>query len=299
MSQAEPRKFLQNILTITPEDKRKIKRQTLHEVGIEGYKALLQAFGSDWAKCQTKERAVLLALLHHTPIPEINRLTALRSLAYLSRRQAYRLLATLPHPLRHHMPSDVTEPEVAHESNYWIGIAGWLLFWEKRSEPLKSILDQGWKSYEPRARIAELRYQMIRKLVDERQLSPDIFPSPELPWLLAEVACCRQRLYSLDMHTPKNRFYDSRIEEIHALNAFDSPLETQTSQGLDKLLFRFDTVVETAAREYAERDTTFDRQYFKPYLSACTAWNREQVRGKNFQPIRKQNQRERIPPKRM
>lgn len=298
MGQAEPRKFLQSILAITPEDKRETKRQILYEFGIEGYKALLQAFGSDWAKCQTKERAVLLALLHHAPMPEINRLTAMGSLTQISRRQAYRLLATLPHPLRHNMPPDITESEVGHESNYWIGIAGWLLYWEKSSESLRFILDQGWKSYEPRARIAELRYQMIRKLVDEGQLLPDIFPHPELPWLLAEVACCRQRLYNLDMHTPKKRFYDSRVAEIHALNAFDSPLETQTSQSLDNLLFRFDTVVETAAREYAERDTTFDRQYFKPYLSACTAWNREQVRDKNFQAIRKQNQRERIPPKR-
>ncbi|MBW4444347.1 MAG: hypothetical protein KME10_24630 [Plectolyngbya sp. WJT66-NPBG17] len=286
----------QSILAITPEDKRETKRQILHELGIEGYKALLRAFGSDWAKHQTNERATHMALLHRAPIPKIERLTALESLAHISRRQAYRLLATLPHPLRHHMPPNITESEVGHESNYWVAIAGWLLFWEKSSESLKLIIDQRWKSYEPRARIAELRYQMIRKLVDERQLLPNRFQHPELPWLLAEVACCRQRLYTLDMHTPKQRFYDSRKAEIHALNAFDNPLETQTSQDLDVLLFRFDTVVETVAREYADRDTTFDRQYLKPYLSACTAWNRKQEHDKNFQPIRRQNQRERIPP---
>jgi hypothetical protein len=283
-----------SVLSMTLEDQREADRQLVAQYGVETRNAWIRAIGNGWTQQHTFDRATLISAIHHGSMPLFRRNEAIQSLAKMPRKQAYRMLATLPIPLLNHAPDDISELEVSGEQAHWVAIAGWLLYWESESKPLKLMLDQVWAGYEPRARISELRFQMIRKLVDDGQLYPDTFTHPGLPWLLCEVSSCRQRLNNVDVPTAKQRFYESRKAHIDSLQIIN-PIDIRQPTDFDDFLNYFDQVVEVVARKYAEHSPQFDRQYLRPYLSAGTVWNKNLQKDKTFQPVRAHNQRDRKP----
>jgi hypothetical protein len=274
--------------------KRQQEQELASKFGIDACAAWTRLFGSGWTQQHTQERSEMIALLENPhSLDQIG--DVWKNLAKMPRKQAYRILGTLPMPLLDHAPEDLSDDEAGAEHDFWMAIASWLLSWDAGVTAATPMLTSLWSRYEQRARISELRFQMIRKMVQDKVLPPELFPQAGLPWLLSEVAACRQRLNNIDVHTSKRTAYNSRRGHIKALDLDQRTTHKKASERVgdirkpkhfDDFVYHFDQVAEVLAREYAAKDSTFDRQYLKPYLSACTSWNRSMERDKAMQPIR-------------
>ena len=198
----------------------------------------------------------------------------------IDRITAYRILGLLPTPLLDVVPfnPDIQTGRIEVEAVHWLAISSWLIYFEKEDKHILPYLQTAFPGYDAYARLSELRYQLIRGLIDTTDEIWPIFPEAGLPWLLCEVAICRQRLSGLDKHHSKKAHYKRvqvELKQIEEHISGNGMLDIQNLKdiGMQAFLTRFDSFIDLLAIQTAKANPKFDRLYMRPYLAASRSWN--------------------------
>jgi hypothetical protein len=149
--------------------------------GDDVYRALLKLFGSEAIQKSTLEQGMFLADLFQTPIDPDGWAECFIQLQLINKRSATRMLMALPLVLCSHGPVDFTEEEFWFEKEYWMTISLWLLRWQMDlpgGHAITQVLNHLYPRYRARARLSQLRYDMIQGMIDLQSLN---FPRAAFP----------------------------------------------------------------------------------------------------------------------
>ncbi|MBW4677776.1 MAG: hypothetical protein KME52_28410 [Desmonostoc geniculatum HA4340-LM1] len=157
------------------------------------------------------------------------------------------------------------EKELIIKNNYQ-GIGYWLNAWDKKIDTyeLKNSC-VGW--LEKFALTKQRKYDLVRELHSRRYIS-EILPGHNSTWLLSEFSIF---LHSIECYRENvNQIYLAFKKHLDNLDDFAKKPDRYIANDL----FRdFDGYIDTVARDAAELDPDFDKNYFRVYLSAQRSEN--------------------------
>lgn len=239
--------------------------------------AIARLVGSDYDARLFSQRASLLNDVLEAESGSTIHKKAFDELVKLSRKQAYKLFSALPWPLlkaegNSLINSDLSASEIKAFNGSYIASAYWLLNWELELG-LDDFIRRDAPYSEIRARVAELRYQMIRELCSRGEIP---FPRPGFPWLLAEIAACASKLHIADIGivTSKREAYERQKEYIDTLKKLRmDKAESYPPEALQETIWHIHEKIDLVAHDLAQTDKVFKRLYFDPYTKAKRTWN--------------------------
>jgi len=259
------------------------------QFGEDAYKSFLRVVGSDFVQDRNAKNVVSLMLSHKSEASEDCKTRAILALSQINQVNAFRLLYTLPQAVIEHASESITDAYIAADTRHWEGVAAWLLHWRDgggRGKCLE-VIKHFYSAYEQEATISEMRFRLIRKLVQDEKFFPDSFLKPACPWLLSEVAIARRRLEFINIPTTKEWHYKAVSKHLEHLSSTEfNALSFEGIQGdafedlpagygtaLNNFLLHFDQVVELYAHRFAVCNPDFHRDYWVPYLSTSSRLN--------------------------
>lgn len=193
---------------------------------------------------------------------DIDRLTALRT------------LFLLPGELAN--AEDTSVQRRRDRDIFYMATSLWMVSREiGKSVPAAKTLKQlSLDRYEPYARVSDLRFDLIRRMCELEALP---IQNPSAAWLIAEASTCLLReggSASKVKVTSKREAYKRMQSGVDHFANPSCGINIKTVEDRE-IIKRFSEIVNATARKLAieKTDSTFEKQYLKPYIAALRAWN--------------------------
>ena len=193
---------------------------------------------------------------------------------------AHRIFGFLPDPV-YVDRSEKTQLTLKH---MYVGVHCWLLSRAQEQPTAAKLLEELFGSlYSTYARLAELRYDLINRLV-ELKLLPGFFSKPAWPWLLAETAEAFQHVTTKGRPSKRTSYdaekdYQDYLEEWAINPRWEEVVPSKNIIVVDLCdigwVYHFHNLVDAIAQLRSDKDSEFERLFFRPYKAARKEWKRK------------------------
>lgn len=200
-------------------------------------------------------------------------------LMHIKRAQAHQVLALFPMPIvgfkNSNYPGDLTYRNI---SPCYESIATWLINWDLELGLDAQLMNTHMGRMANLARLIQLRWNVAQGVHIAAGVGGEMTPS--LIWLMAEASrCVSDYSVASNKRPAKNRkeLFDSGKAYTDALkNACSSFVVFENEV---QWMRSFHEILEANAAEYAKKSSEFNKQIFKPMLSARRKWDRDIYNG--------------------